>query len=256
MVGHRTLFFKRALRLARQRDGTCATRLAPQAAHCYDVRMTYLALISDLDGTLLDSLQDLADAVNAALAGFGFPGHSPEEYRRFVGDGRRPLAERSLPEDRRTEELIDLMSERIGEEYAKRLFDTTKPYDGVPEMLDALAAHGVRIAVLTNKPQENATQVVAKLLPRWSFEVIAGESDSTPRKPDPAGALRIADRMGLPPSAFVFLGDSSIDMHTAAAAGMYPVGALWGFRTKEELLSTGARKLAAHPADVAQLFTS
>lgn len=217
--------------------------------------MTYRALISDLDGTLLDTLQDLADAVNAVLAELGFPGRTADEYKTFVGDGRRPLAMRSLPEDRRTEELIEFTSGRISEVYGKRLFDTTQPYEGIPEMLDSLTALGVRIAVLTNKPHDTAELMLSRLLPRWSFEVIAGESDLTPRKPDPTGALKIADQMGLSPAAFAFLGDSGIDMHTATAAGMYPVGALWGFRTREELGSTGARMLVAHPSEVVQLFT-
>ena len=216
--------------------------------------MMYRALISDLDGTLLDTLKDLADAVNAVLAEFGFPQRTTDDYRQFVGDGRRPLATRALPEEQRTEELIDRVSERIGEEYGRRLFDTTRPYDGIPEMLDELATLGVRVAVLTNKPHDAAEPMLKKLLPHWSFEVIAGESASRPRKPDPAGALGIASQMGLPPAEFVFLGDSGIDMHAAAAAGMYPVGALWGFRTRQELLSTGAKKLVAHPSEVIELF--
>lgn len=216
--------------------------------------MKYRALISDLDGTLLDTLKDLADAVNFVLAQSGFSGRSLDEYRQFVGDGRRPLAMRALPEDQRTEEMIDLMSARIREEYARRLFDTTRPYRGIPEMLDALVERDVRIAVLTNKPHDTAEMMLLRLLPAWSFEVISGESMDTPRKPDPTGALRIAERMDIPPAEFVFLGDSGIDMKAANAAGMYPVGALWGFRDREELVSAGAQLLIEHPSEVLTLF--
>ena len=216
--------------------------------------MKYRALISDLDGTLLDTLKDLADAVNFVLAQSGFPGRSLDEYRQFVGDGRRPLAMRALPEDQRTEEMIDRLSVRIREEYAKRLFDTTRPYHGIPEMLDALVEKDIPLAVLTNKPHDTAEMMLLRLLPASSFEVITGESIDTPRKPDPTGALRIARRMNIPPAEFVFLGDSGIDMQAANAAGMYAVGALWGFRDREELVSTGAQVLVKHPCEVISLF--
>ncbi|HHE41380.1 MAG TPA: HAD family hydrolase [Dehalococcoidia bacterium] len=218
--------------------------------------MKYRALISDLDGTLLDTLKDLADSVNHVLAQSGFPIRSLDEYRQFVGDGRRPLAMRALPEEQRTDEMIDLFAARIGDEYARRLFNTTRPYDGITEMLDALVERGVRIAVLTNKPQDTAEMMLVRLLHKYSFEVIAGENADTPRKPNPTGALRIARRMDLDPHEFVFLGDSGIDMLTANAAGMYAAGALWGFRDRDELVATGAKVLLHHPTELVSLFDS
>jgi phosphoglycolate phosphatase len=218
------------------------------------LRVKYRALISDLDGTLLDTLEDLADSVNAALARLGLPQHELNAYRYFVGDGRRALALRALPEDRREQATLDSMIAYIGEEYEKRWMDHSQPYDGIPELLDALTALGVRMAILSNKEHSYTEATVSRLLPNWSFELVLGESPSTPRKPDPSGALQIMERMGLEPVECLYIGDSGIDMQTATAAGLYAVGVLWGFRTADELLSNGARVLVEKPADIIPLF--
>jgi phosphoglycolate phosphatase len=215
----------------------------------------YRALISDLDGTLLDTLEDLADSVNAALARLGLPQHELDAYRYFVGDGRRALALRALPEDRREQATLDPMIAYIGEEYEKRWMDRSQPYEGIPELLDALTALGVRMAILSNKPHSYTEATVSRLLPNWSFELVLGESPSTPRKPDPSGALQIMERMGIEPGECLYIGDSGVDMQTATAAGLYAVGVLWGFRTADELLSNGARVLVEKPADIIPLFS-
>jgi len=214
----------------------------------------YRALISDLDGTLLDTLQDLADSVNAALARLGFPQHELAPYRYFVGDGRRALALRALPEDRRDQATLDLLIACIGEEYGKRWMNLSQPYEGIPELLDVLTARGVRMAILSNKPHSYTEAIVSGLLPNWSFEFVLGESPSTPRKPDPSGALNIVEQMGIEPGECLYLGDSGVDMQTATAAGLYPVGVLWGFRTADELLANGAAVLVEKPADIIALF--
>jgi phosphoglycolate phosphatase len=219
------------------------------------LRVKYRALISDLDGTLLDTLEDLADSVNAALARLGLPQHELDAYRYFVGDGRRALALRALPEDRREQATLDPMIAYIGEEYEKRWMDRSQPYEGIPELLDALTALGVRMAILSNKPHSYTEATVSRLLPNWSFELVLGESPSTPRKPDPSGALQIMERMGLEPRECLYIGDSGVDMQTATAAGLYAVGVLWGFRTADELLSNGARVLVEKPADIIPLFS-
>ena len=218
------------------------------------MRVKYRALISDLDGTLLDTLEDLADSVNAALARLGLPQHELEAYRYLVGDGRRALALQALPVDRREQATLDPMIAYIGEEYEKRWMDRSQPYEGIPEFLDALTALGVRMAILSNKLHSYTEAVVSTLLPDWSFEFVLGESPSTPRKPDPSGAMHIVERMGIEPGECLYIGDSGVDMQTATAAGLYPVGVLWGFRTADELLSNGAKVLVEKPADIITLF--
>ena len=216
--------------------------------------MKYRALISDLDGTLLDTLEDLADSVNAALARLGLPQHEVDAYRYFVGDGRRAMALRALPEDHRDEATLGLLIAHIGEEYDRRCANHTQPYEGITELLDALTARGVRMAILSNKPHSYTEAMVSRLLPNWSFEFVLGESPSIPRKPDPAGALHIAEQMGIKPEECLYIGDSGVDMQTATAAGLYAVGVLWGFRTADELLSNGAKVLVEKPADIIRLL--
>jgi len=210
----------------------------------------FRALVSDLDGTLLDTLQDMAEAVNAALARLGLPEHEVEAYRYFVGDGRRTMAMRSLPEDRRDDATLAQVLSYVTDEYDRRWMVHTRPYDGMPQLLDELTIRGIRLAVLSNKPQSYIELMLSRLLPRWSFEFVLGESPRFPRKPNPSGALYIADGMDLKPAECLYIGDSGVDMQTATAAGMYGVGVLWGFRTADELLSNGARALARRPADV------
>ncbi len=218
------------------------------------MRVKYRALLSDLDGTLLDTLEDLADSVNASLARLGLPQHEVETYKYFVGDGRRAMALRALPDDRRNEATLGLLLAHIGEEYDKHCMDHSHPYEGVPELLDSLTALGVRMAILSNKPHGYTEAMVSRLLPNWSFEFVLGESPSTPRKPDPAGALHILEGMNIEPGECLYIGDSGVDMQTATAAGLYAVGVLWGFRTADELLSNGARVLIEKPADIVPLF--
>ncbi|MBN1856276.1 MAG: HAD family hydrolase [Dehalococcoidia bacterium] len=216
--------------------------------------MKYRALISDLDGTLLDTLEDLADSVNIALAKIGLPPHEVDAYRYFVGDGRRAMALRALPEDRRDEATLEMLLPHIDEEYTRRWMDKSAPYDGIPELLDTLTSAGIRMAILSNKPHNYTVTMVSRLLPLWSFEFVLGESVSTPRKPDPSGALHIIEQMNIRPEECLYLGDSGVDMQTATAANLYPIGVLWGFRTADELLSNGARTLVERPADILHLL--
>ncbi|MCK5212696.1 MAG: HAD-IA family hydrolase, partial [Dehalococcoidia bacterium] len=128
-------------------------------------------------------------------------------------------------------------------------------YDGIPELLDALTSAGIRMAILSNKPHSYTETMVSSLLPTWSFEFVLGESASTPRKPDPSGALHIIEQMHIKPEECLYIGDSGVDMQTATSAGLFPVGVLWGFRTAEELLANGAKVLVERPADILRLLT-
>jgi len=216
--------------------------------------MVFQAVLFDLDGTLLDTLQDLVDSTNCVLAGSGFPQHKAGAYRNFVGNGIKMLAYRALPENKRDQLIVDKIAVQIEEEYAHRWTEHTSPYTGVPELLDVLTASGIMMAVLSNKPQKPAELMVLKLLSRWHFTAVEGEQPGVPLKPDPTAALQIAKRMKKNPGEFLYLGDSATDMETAIAAGMYPVGALWGFRTAEELLAGGAKVLIKHPAELLQFI--
>jgi phosphoglycolate phosphatase len=212
--------------------------------------MPYHAVLFDLDGTLLDTLEDLADSANAALQGLGFAPHPTESYRSFIGDGVENLIRRALPPEGRTSATVARGVERMRGEYGRRWADRTRPYPGIPELLDGLTAHGIPMAVLSNKQDDFTRQCVAKLLPRWHFDAVQGATAGLPRKPDPSGALAVAARLGQGPAEVLYLGDTNTDMQTAVAAGMFPVGALWGFRTAEELSASGAAALARTPGDV------
>jgi len=212
------------------------------------------AVLFDLDGTLLNTLEDLADSANGALGELGFPGHPVDSYRYFVGDGMENLVRRVLPKDHRDAATFARLLELTRREYSNRWSTKTQPYPGIPDFLDWLAGHCVPMAVLSNKPHEFTRLCVTSLLPRWSFQVIQGATPTLPKKPDPAAALAIASTMGVSPAVMLYLGDTNTDMRTAISAGMFPVGALWGFRTAEELTASGARVLVETPLEVARLI--
>ncbi len=218
--------------------------------------MPYRAVLFDLDGTLLDTLEDLADSTNAALATLGFPTHPVDAYRIFVGNGIRYLAVRALPEGHRDDTTVDRCVRLTREEYGRRWDAKTRPYPGVPEMLDALVHRGVRMAILSNKPHAATNEVVAKLLPNWPFDVVRGAQEGVPLKPDPAAALDVAEALGTEPAEILYLGDTNTDMQTARAAGMRAVGALWGFRTVEELRAAGAQDIIGCPRDLLEVLSA
>ena len=216
--------------------------------------MSFAAVLFDLDGTLLDTLQDLADSTNTVLAGCGFPTHDTDAYRTFVGDGVTKLFQRVLPPDVRRAEVIASCAATFREVYGQRWNVHTRPYDGIPELLQWLAARHVTLAVLSNKPDDFTQRCVREFLADYEFDVVLGQRDGQPLKPDPAGALAIRDRLGLSAKQIVYLGDTDVDMQTARAAGMFPVGALWGFRTREELLAGGAQAVLQHPLELVRIF--
>jgi phosphoglycolate phosphatase len=205
----------------------------------------FKAVIFDLDGTLLNTLEDLADSMNCVLERNRLPEHNLAAYRYFVGDGIEMLVRRALPFEVASENDFQRFVREMKSEYASRWLLKTRPYPGVPEMLAAFAAAGIAMAVLSNKPDEASNEIVKSLLPNIDFRIVLGATPERPKKPDPSAALEIASRLGISPEDFLFMGDTSIDMQTACAAGMFPVGALWGFRPAEELIASGAKVLAA-----------
>jgi len=212
--------------------------------------MKYRGVLFDLDGTLLDTLQDIADSVNEALSSLGLPEHEVEAYKNFVGEGRDMLTVRALPDHHRNAATVTRLIEHINEEYSKRYANNTLPYQGIPDLLDTLTIRNIKMAILSNKPHDSTEIIVSKLLSQWHFEAVIGTSSSVAKKPDPTAALHIAQQLVIDPAEFLYLGDSGVDMKTAIAINMYPVGVLWGFRSAEELLSSGAKALIEHPKDL------
>ena len=205
------------------------------------------AVLFDLDGTLTDTLVDIADAMNRALRLHGLPEWPLEAYRYLVGDGAKKLAERAV---RDRQELALSVQRAYQAYYETHTLVKTRPYDGVPELLRTLQEMGLKLAVFSNKPDADTKGVVAHFFPEIRWAAVRGQVEGVPVKPDPTGALAVARAMDVPPDEVLYLGDTSTDMQCALNAGMYPVGALWGFRTAQELEESGAAVLAAHPADV------
>jgi phosphoglycolate phosphatase len=214
--------------------------------------MNFKAILFDLDGTLLNTIEDLTDSMNQVLSRFGFSGHDQEAYKYFVGDGVESLIRRALPADRVDEKMVAQCAAAMREEYGRRWDKKTRPYPGIPELLDTLCQRGISMAILSNKVQDFTEICVSRLLSKWSFRIILGARPTVPKKPDPTAALEIAESMDLTPSQFLYLGDTSTDMQTAVAAGMFPLGALWGFRTARELMAHGAKALLQKPLDLLQ----
>ncbi|MCB2226079.1 MAG: HAD-IA family hydrolase [Desulfarculaceae bacterium] len=216
--------------------------------------MPFAALICDLDGTLINSLDDLGESMNAVLADDGLPVHPLEAYRYFVGNGVEKLAERALPEDRRDPDTVREMARRMRAVYADNWAVHTRPYDGIPEMLGLAVERGLALAVLSNKVDEFTKIIVPHFFPEFSFAAVAGAKPEVPIKPHPQAALGMAEDLGLEPAQCIFLGDTAVDMNTARRAGMLPVGVLWGFRGEEELRQAGAAAILSHPRELAALL--
>lgn len=201
----------------------------------------------DLDGTLTNTLEDIAFAMNRALRIHGLPEHPVEKYRYLVGSGARMLAKRAVGE---RDDVLENVLQTYQAYYQEHNLDRTAPYDGVTEMLQALQARGVKLCVFSNKPHADTCRVVEHFFPGIDFAAVRGQMEGVPVKPDPAGALAMAEALGVAPADFLYLGDTDVDMICARNAGMHPVGVTWGFRDEEELRSAGAERLIHHPMDL------
>lgn len=215
--------------------------------------MGFKAIIFDLDGTLLDTIEDLADSMNTVLERHGFAIHSIDSYKYFVGDGMLTLVRRAIPLDNPDEETVNSYLNEMREEYGAGWAKKTKLYDGIAELLDGLAAKNIKLSVLSNKPHKFTEIVVERFLSSWRFDVVYGERAGIPKKPNPAGAFEIAGILKIRPDQFLYLGDTNVDMKTAVSAGMYAVGASWGFRTVDELIESGAKEIINHPTELLKL---
>jgi phosphoglycolate phosphatase len=212
--------------------------------------MAIKAAVFDLDGTLLDTLADLAKAGNQVLQRAGLPIHPVEAYRYFVGDGIDVLTRRILPEELRHDDTVSQFTSRMRKAYSEIWADETKPYEGIPEMLGGLAQKGLDLAILSNKPHDMTLLTVRHFFDAKEFVSILGAREGVPKKPDPAGALETARILGHDPAELLYVGDTATDMLTANAAGMYAVGVTWGFRTAKELQESGAKLIIDHPLEL------
>jgi phosphoglycolate phosphatase len=212
------------------------------------------AVLFDLDGTLLDTLDDIAGCGNWMLAQNGWPIHDIEAYKYFVGGGAEKLIASIVPEDARAPGELARVREIYLRRYRERATDKTRPYDGVPELLDALEKRGVKTAVVSNKPDEDTRQTVKHFFGKRRFGFVIGSRPGLPLKPDPAAVNLAIESIGVSAEKCVYAGDSGTDMTTAKNAGCMAVGVTWGFRERDELEAGGADRLIDSPEELLGLL--
>ena len=214
-----------------------------------------MIIIFDLDGTLINTIDDLGQACNYALSACGFPTHKIEDYPRLVGNGINKLIERALPEEHRNEATVLRVREYFVPFYDQHNCDLTHPYDGIPELLQTLKAAGHTLAVASNKYQAATEKIVAQLFP-GVFDVVLGEREGIPRKPDPQIVYDILSTLNtqLSTTNCLYIGDSLVDAATARAANLPFVACTWGFCTKEQLLTVTPDHMVDHPLDILTLI--
>ncbi|HWP97875.1 MAG TPA: HAD family hydrolase [Syntrophomonadaceae bacterium] len=208
--------------------------------------------VFDLDGTLVNSLQDLANSTNYALEKNGFPQRGIDEYLYFLSDGLPMLLQRALGENY-TEKAVLLLAADFQDYYSRHYADFTRPYARVPELLNNLQGRGIQLAVLSNKPDNFAKIIVRNLLPETTVAIIQGKTQEFAQKPDPASLLYVLQELRIPANEALYIGDSNVDIFTAHNAGVKAVGVTWGFRKKSELIAAGADYLVDSPLEILQL---
>jgi len=216
--------------------------------------MSYAAIIFDLDGTLLNTIDDLANSMNLVLEQHDFPVHPVAKYKYFVGNGMDTLTRKVLPPHCTDESFIKTFLEEFQNEYKKTWHNFTQPYPGIEKLLENLEARGIKMSVLSNKADPFTKLIIDYYFGLDHFDFVYGERVGVPKKPDPTAALEIALQSNIQPYEFLYLGDSNTDMQTANAAGMYALGATWGFRKADELIEYGAKKLIHDPIEIIDLI--
>ena len=216
--------------------------------------MNYKAIIFDLDGTLLNTIEDLTLCFNAVIKKRDFPVFTIDEYKLLVGNGAENVIRNIIPKDRIAEDLVKECLAEFKAVYSAGCQIHSKPYPNIEHLLQALNEMGVKCAVLSNKPQDATIQCIQYYFPKIPFYSVVGKGEDTSLKPDPLLALKILEDMQVSPKECVFLGDTATDMQTAVNAGAFPVGALWGFRSEEELTEAGAKKVITNSLELLELF--
>lgn len=206
-------------------------------------------VIFDLDGTTINSLNDIAYSVNVALSDFGYETKDTDLVRKYMGTGFRNLVKGLLPDDV-TEDKIDKIAAHYSDVYGEHYMDKTVAYDGIYELMKSLQKMGIKIAANSNKKNEYTTNIMHKLFPLIDFVATIGERKGIPNKPDPASALEIIKKMNLQKDEVLYIGDSEVDMMTGINAKVRTVACLWGFRTKEEIKNYSPVLYAESPCDI------
>jgi phosphoglycolate phosphatase len=216
-------------------------------------RMKFKGIIFDLDGTLVNSLEDISDAMNTVLTNLNYPNHSYETYQYFIGSGLRNLVSKALPESNNSEDQIEACFETMVNEYRKICTLKTKPYQNIIELLDDLVSRNIKLAVFSNKADELTKKIASEIFPDY-FDAAIGLSTEVLKKPNPFEAIEISKNWNLNTEEIIFIGDSDIDMQTAINANMFPVGVSWGYRTKAELKASGAKVVLNNPLELIQIL--
>lgn len=215
--------------------------------------MNYKGVIFDLDGTLVNSLEDISDSMNTVLKHHNYPPHSYEAYKDFIGNGINQLVKKALPKEHNNEIQVKCCFNKMIEIYRDNCTVKTKPYNGIIELLDSLVARNIKLGVFSNKSDEFTKKITAVLFPNY-FESVVGLTVESLKKPNPIKAIEISKSLGLEPKEIMFIGDTGVDMQTANNANMLAVGVLWGYRSKEVLISNGAKQILDKPLDLISIL--
>jgi len=214
--------------------------------------MNIKGIIFDLDGTLVNTIEDIGDAANTLLKIHGYPQYKTPDFIRWIGNGAAKFIENAMGEEVDPVQLKEYVSE-FKEIYRENLHNKSRLYEGIPQLLDELIHMGVKLAILSNKPHHLTEAVVSYYLRAWDFGPVLGQRVHVPRKPDPAGAIEISNKLAIPKNRFLFVGDSPGDLKTSAAAGMMPVGVSWGYGLRENMPLKG-ETLIHHPQELLSLL--
>jgi len=215
--------------------------------------MKYKAVIFDLDGTLVNSIKDIADAMNEVLIRKNYSTYTYDIYKTFVGSGLKKLVVRALPSElSKTKEVEDCLLEMLAI-YSKNCTNKTAPYDGVIDLLEELKKLPLKVSILSNKEDSLTKKVASAVLPNI-FAPVLGLKEEALKKPNPKVALQLSEGLGINPEEIIYVGDSDVDMQLAKNAGFLPVGVSWGFRSKEELIKNGAARILNIPSDLLTLL--
>ncbi|MCL7761969.1 HAD family hydrolase [Polaribacter sp. Z014] len=215
--------------------------------------MKYKAVIFDLDGTLVNSIKDIADAMNIVLKKRNYPTYNYETYKTFVGSGVRSLVVSALPKENPKNEEVEVCLKDMMQVYSEVCTVKTKPYEGILELLEKLNAKNIKVSVLSNKEDTLTKKIAAFLLPEFLSPVL-GLKVEVDKKPNPKVALEVCEEIGVKPEETIFIGDTDVDILVAKNANMLPVGVSWGFRDKESLVNAGAAQVLQHPLDLMKII--
>lgn len=215
--------------------------------------MKYKGIIFDLDGTLVNSLEDISDAMNTVLTSLNYPTHTYDAYQYFIGSGLRNLVSKALPASSNTDLDIENCFNCMINEYREICTLKTKPYAGIVELLDNLVSRDIKLAVFSNKADELTKKIASEIFPDY-FNAAVGLSTEALKKPNPFEAIEISKKWNLKTEEIIFIGDSDIDMLTATNANMFPLGVAWGYRTEEELIASGAKLVINSPSDLIEIL--